>query len=229
MTHSFNEIVPFDNPRASNDILGMQNNVISNSQIITEGYHIAALWSNSDVVAQHLFKKAVAAEKAGDRALAIKLSEYFDGEIVKHYNDNRSALELKPEASAIATNKVFTDGISRFNEIIADKSVEFFYYIASGTGTTSVSVGQHRLAAENARVDMRINGVFDAAGNVQINRAMFPTGIADAVITEFGGCDTPTDPSTFAWRVLLDESEYFFHVQGDTWYTGSHYLVTYSK
>jgi hypothetical protein len=199
------------------------------SQIITEGFHIAALWSTSDKRAMHLFNQAVAAEKIGDREKAIKLSYSFDEQILNHYNDNRTRLTIEPETSAIATNKVFTDGISRFNEIIADKSVEFFYYIASGTGTTSVSVGQHRLAAENARVDMRVNGVFDAAGNVQINRAMFPTGIADATVTEFGGCDTPTDPSTFAWRVLLDESEYFDHVQGDTWYTGSHYLVTYSK
>lgn len=196
-----------------------------------EGYEIAGLWYSDDHYAINQFMRAVKAQHTGDRATTLKLALEFDNQLLRFYKDKRtgSDLKLQPVQCAFAKNKVLTDGISRFNEIIADKSVEFFYFLASGTGTTAVSVGQHRLAEENARVDMRNAGTFDAAGNMQINRAMFPTGISSDTITEFGGCDKPSDPSSFAWRVVLDETEYFEHVQGDTWYTGSHYLVTYSK
>lgn len=196
-----------------------------------EGYEIAALWSVDDRHALDEYMRSVRAAHAGDRATSVRLALEFDNQLLRYYHDRRSGSnpKLQPIQPAFAKNKVLTDGISRFNEIIADKSVEFFYYIASGTGTTAPSVGQHRLAEENARVDMRQTGTFDAAGNMQINRAMFPTGISSDTITEFGGCDQPADPSIFAWRVVLDESEYFDHVQGESWYTASHYLVTYSK
>lgn len=203
----------------------------SRSASVMEGYEIAALWSNDDRYTKDLYMRAVRAAQAGDRQTAVRLSLEFDGQVLRYHNDKRSGSNprMQPLVTGFAQNKVLTDGITRFNEIISDKSVEFFYYIASGTGITSPSVGQHRLAAENARVDMRQNGVFDAAGNMQINRSMFPTGIASATITEFGGCDAPAEPSTFAWRVVMDESEYFDHEQGVTFYTAGHYLVTYSK
>lgn len=201
------------------------------SASIMEGYEIAALWYADDKYVLDYYNRTIEAKKAGDREKALSLAFHFDEQILRYYQDKRSGSDprLQPIKPAFAKNKVLTDGITRFNDIIADLSVLFFYYIASGTGTTAVTVGQHRLAEENARVDMRETGTFDAAGNMQINRAMFPTGISSDTITEFGGCDAPAEPSTFAWRVVMDESEYFDHEQGVTFYTASHYLVTYSK
>lgn len=204
----------------------------SSSSYEIAGLEIAALWSNkSNKYAYDYFSKLVEAHRQGDKDLMMKMSKYFDRQVLRYHNDKRAGSDknLEPLSSAAQPNKVLKDGITRFTEILADKSAEFFYYFVSGTGTTAVSVGQRALAAENARVDMRLDGLLDAYGNTLLMRARFPTGIADATITEFGASDKPADPSTFAWRVVLDSTEYFDHTQGETWYTGSHYLVTYSK
>lgn len=195
------------------------------------GLEVAALWSNRSKRAYDYFSKLVEAHKQGNRELVIRMSNHFDDQVMRYHDDKRSGSDkaLEPLSSGVQSNKVLKDGITRFNEILADKSAEFFYYIVSGTGTTAVSVGQRSLAAENARVDMRLDGLLDAYGNILLMRARFPTGIANARITEFGAADKPSDPSTFAWRVVLDPTEYFDHIQGETWYTSSHYLVTYSK
>lgn len=203
----------------------------SSSSYEIAGLEVAALWSNRSKYAYDYFSKLVEAQKQGDRDLARQMSKYLDCQTLRYHDDKRSGSDedLEPLTTAAQSNKVLKDGITRFNEILADKSAEFFYYIVSGTGTTAVSVGQRGLAAEIARVDMRADGLLDAYGNILLMRARFPTGIANATITEFGASDKPSDPSTFAWRVLLDPTEYFDHVQGETWYTSSHYLVTYSK
>jgi hypothetical protein len=171
------------------------------------------------------------AHKHGERDLALEMSRYWDEQVSRYHDDKRSGSDrrLEPLQTGIKSNKVLKDGIVRFIEILADKSAGFFYYAVSGTGTTGVTVGQRGLAAENARVDMRTNGLLDALGNALYQRATFPTGLASATITEFGASDKPSNPSIFAWRVLLDPSEYFTHEQGETWYNSSHYLVMYAK
>ena len=208
---------------------------LASSSVEIAGTEIAALWptskSTQSSFAKLFYDKTVKMHKLGFRTEAIEMSQYFDGQIYRYYQDQRSGSnkELEPLKAAVAPNKVLKDGISRFSDILADQSSDFFYYLVSGTGTTAVSVGQRKLAAENARSDMRVSGVMDSAGNILLMRTQFPTGTASATITEFGAADRASDPSTFAWRVLLDPSEYFVHEQGETWYTASHYLAMYAK
>ena len=195
------------------------------------GLEVAALWSNRNTFAKEFSDKMIQAHKQGERDLALDMSHYWDEQVWRYHDDKRSGSDkqLEPLQTGIKPNKVLKDGIVRFIEILADKSAGFFYYAVSGTGLTGVTVGQRGLAAENARVDMRINGLLDALGNALYMRATFPTGLASATITEFGAADKPTNPSVFAWRVLLDPSEYFEHEQGQTWYNSSHYMVLYAK
>lgn len=201
----------------------------SNASIV--GLEVAALWSNRNKFAQEYFQKSIEAHRQGDRDLALKMSAYWDEQVFRYHDDKRSGSDkdLEPLQAAVKPNKVLKDGIGRFIEILADKSAAFFYYAVSGTGTTGVTVGQRGLARENARVDMRLNGLLDSLGNALYMRATFPTNLTSATITEFGAADRPANPSTFAWRVLLDETEYFTHEQGQTWYNSSHYMVFYAK
>lgn len=196
------------------------------------GRELAALWSTADnTYAKKYYDKTVELHKKGFRQEALSMSLHFDTQIHRYHEDKHSGSDtnLEPMQTAEQNNKVLKDGITRFSEIMADVSADFFYYLVSGTGTTAVNVGQRGLAAENARADMRTHGVMDSAGNLLLMRCQFPTGIPSATITEFGATDRPADPSTFAWRVILDPTEYFVHEQGETWYTASHYLVMYAK
>lgn len=202
------------------------------SSVEIAGTELAALWSTKgNSFAKTFYDKTVQLHQLGYRQEAIEMSHYFDTQIYRYYQDKRtgSNKDLEPVNTAYATNKVLKDGITRFSEIMADVSAEFFYYLVSGTGTAGVNVGQRGLSAENARADMRTHGVMDSAGNLLLMRCQFPTGIPSATISEFGASDKPADPSTFAWRVVLDPSEYFVHEQGETWYTASHYLAMYAK
>jgi hypothetical protein len=201
------------------------------SESLMVGLEVAALWSNRNKFAKEFSDKMIQAHKQGERELALEMSKYWDNQVMRYHDDKRSGSdkELEPLKPAVKQNKVLKDGIVRFIEILADKSAGFFYYAVSGTGITGVTVGQRGLAAENARVDMRVNGLLDALGNALYMRATFPTGLASATITEFGASDKPSNPSVFAWRVLLDPTEYFDHEQGETWYNSSHYMVMYAK
>lgn len=194
------------------------------------GIEISALWDVKDTYAWDLYSKCIQAQGI-DRDVSIHNAQYFDEQLFRRYNDKRSGTnpKLEPLHIGCRKNKILKDGLTRLNLIMAGKSGGFFYFYASGTGTSPVSIGNKGLHDENARIDMRTDGILDAFGNVLFMRARFPTGIPDATISEFGACDTEEDPSTFCWRVVLEPSEYLEHVQGETWYNGSHYLVTYSK
>lgn len=194
------------------------------------GIEIAALWSTRDKYAWDLFGKCIQLQGV-DRQLSILNSQYFDEQVLRRYNDKRSGSDPKLEPLTIGCkkNKMLKDGITRFNLIMAGKSGGFPYFYASGTGTNDVSFSNFSLHQENARVDIRTDGILDAEGSTLFQRARFPTGIPDADISEFGACDAEEDPSIFFWRSVLDSEEILEHVQGETWYNGSHYMVVYSK
>jgi len=194
------------------------------------GIDISALWDVNDRYAWDLYSKCIQSKDV-DRELSIHNAQYFDEQLFRRYEDKRSGTDpkLEPIKVGCKPNKILKDGLTRLNLIMANKSGGFFYFVASGEGVSPVSIGNTGLDDENARIDMRTDGILDAFGNTLFMRARFPTGIADATITEFGATDAEEDPSTFCWRVVLDSNEYLEHVQSETWYNSSHYLVTYSK
>lgn len=203
---------------------------LSFDYVYKTGVDICALWSVNDTYAYDLYTKCIQLEGV-DRELAIENAQYFDEQLLRRFQDKRSGSnpKLEPLQVGCKKNKILKDGLTRFNLIMANKSSGFPFFYASGTGTSPVSIGNKKLDDENARVDMRKDGILDATGNVLFMRARFPSGIADADISEFGACDLAEDPSTFFWRVVLDPSEVLEHTQNQTWYNSSHYLVTYSK
>lgn len=194
------------------------------------GIDVSVLWDVNNKYAWDLYSKCIQLNGA-DRELSIQNALYFDEQVLRRFDDKRSGTnsQLEPLQITVKPNKILKDGLTRFNLIMANKSSGFPFFYASGIGTSPVSIGNKKLDDENARVDMRRDGILDATGNVLFMRARFPSGIADADVSEFGACDLAEDPSTFFWRVVLDSNEVLEHTQNQTWYNSSHYLVTYSK
>lgn len=195
------------------------------------GLDLAGLWDADNKYAIEFYDNMVWAAKHGQREMAMQLGHYWDMQLFYKHDDQRSKIDpkLEPLSASKQPNKILKDGMTRLMLICADKSAEFFWFVASGTGTSTPTIGQKNLDAENARVDMRADGHMDAFGNILFFRARFGTGIPTATIREFGGCDEPEDPSKFAWRVVLPEAEKVEHVQFQTWYSASHYLIASAK
>jgi hypothetical protein len=193
------------------------------------GIEACVLWDNRNEYAKRFYDKTIEANVG--REIALKNAQYMDMQIFLRHNDQRSAADpkLEPLAYAIKGNKLLKDGLDRLNLIMASRSGDFFYFYACGTGSSNASVGQTKLDSEIARVDIRRDGLLDAFGNTLFQRARFATGIPSNTIREFGACDTAEDPSTFMWRAVLPEEDKLEHTQNATWFSGSHFLVSYSR
>lgn len=194
------------------------------------GIQLAGLWDAHNPIAWGFYSKIIEMKEV-DREKAIAMSRFFDLQLLYKWNDQRSKIEpdLEPIDSVKAYNKILQDGLSRLMLFCANKSSEFFYWVASGTGTSAPTVGQKALDNENARVDMRVDGHLDSIGNILFFRARFSEGISSDTVYEFAACDSADDPAKFCWRVVLPEANKIEHVQYDTWYTASHYLIATAK
>ena len=195
----------------------------------TQGLEACALWDNKDEYIKKFYDRTI--EKNVGYELAHKNSMYLDTQLFLRYNDQRSAADpkIEPLQVSMVHNMLLKDGLTVLNQIMANRSGDFFYFYAAGIGSSDASVGQTKLDSEVARVDIRTDGILDAFGNVLFQRARFATGIPSNTIREFGSCNASEDPSIFCWRAVLPESEKLEHVQNSTWFSGSHYLISYSR
>jgi hypothetical protein len=135
--------------------------------------------------------------------------------------------EIEPITITVKKNTALDTGIARWNQIIANRSNDFFLYMASGTGTSTPFAGQTSLDAENARTSLMDDGALEPEGNIVRSVGRFSRGVADAIVAEFGSCDETIDPSTFGWRIAIeDQSERLDHKQDLTEYTNSHSMIS---
>ena len=124
-------------------------------------------------------------------------------------------------------NKTTIYGCIRHAEIICEESIERFYWIASGTSVSATPlVTDTKLNAENIRVSLKDNGFLFSNQNVIMEHGVFPTGIPDALIKEFGAFDRPSEldfNQTCEWHNLIKyANEYHDHKQNETYYTATH-------
>jgi hypothetical protein len=190
------------------------------------GVMIAALWlaeTDSDRL-DYYFKRIGKDSPLSDQE-KFRLTEDFDRQVHRVWNDQRTGTKLEPIQVSRSPNKKLASGITRDNLVLAGKAGLLFEFQASGTNASTPSIGQKRLFAENARIDAELH----AQGNLLKSVARYSTNIPSATICEFGGCDAPSDPTTFSWRSIIESvDDRLAHVQGVTEYTGSHVEVTYS-
>lgn len=193
---------------------------------VNKGRMLAALWLTSDKEKlDHYFNRFSNNSPLKDE-LKEKILNEFDEQVERKWNDQRSGSKLEPVEAVISPNKKLADGIARDNLVLAGRAGLLFLFMASGTGASKPSIGQHSLDVENARVDAEVH----PQGNVLKTIGRFPTTIPTATICEFGACDEPQDPATFSWRSIIENvSQQLPHTQGVTEYTGSHSEVTYSQ
>jgi hypothetical protein len=189
------------------------------------GYSVMGLWDVKDSFQLDWLFARINRRSPLDYETRLRLLEAFDYQQMRHWYDQRS--NIKPLTITIKKNTALDSGISRWNQIIANRSTAFFFYMASGTGTSEPFAGQTGLDAENARTSLLDDGALEPEGNILRDVGRFSRGIPDDLIAEFGSCDEPIDPSTFGWRISIEDvNERLDHKQDLTEYTNSHSMVS---
>lgn len=139
-----------------------------------------------------------------------------------------SSRKVEPQTICIRENTLVNPALVIYAKQIANTSVEEFRYIASGTGFLPTTPEQNKLQAENSRLDIFINGGFRSPkGDVVREGVIFPPGLDDALITEFGSFTSPTQGiGQMQWRNVIDDpQEQIDHDQGNTFYSIAHVTV----
>lgn len=139
-----------------------------------------------------------------------------------------SAKKVEPQKIVIKENSLVNPALVVYAKQIANQSTEEFRYIASGEGTLPTKPNQNALQNENSRLDIFINGGFrNPNGDVVREGVIFPPGLADATITEFGSFTSPLqNTGDMQWRNVIEEiAEYIEHDQGATFYSIAHVTI----
>jgi hypothetical protein len=191
-----------------------------------KGYSVMGLWDVQDSHQLDWLFSRVNRQSSIDYTTRIRLLENFDYQQMRYWYDNKSGTPIEPLTITIKKNIALDTGIARWIQIMANRSNAFFFYMASGTGTSDPFAGQQGLDAENARTSLLDDGALEPEGNILRDVGRFSRGIQDGLISEFGSCDEPIDPSTFGWRIAIQEvNERLDHKQDLTEYTNSHTLI----
>ena len=149
------------------------------------------------------------------------------------YADKKSGFELlccdkkvEPQTICIKENTLVNPALVVYAKLISNASVEEFRFIASGTSSIKTVPNQNELIAENSRLDIFVNGGFrNPHGDVVREGVVFPPGLDDALIKEFGSFSLPEHDvdDIMQWRnVIENEEEQIDHDQGNTFYSIAH-------
>jgi hypothetical protein len=161
------------------------------------------------------------------------LIDNFENSIYNYkQQDKKNGFELvppvrvEPQKIIIKENSLVNPALVIYAKQIANHSTEEFRYIASGTGSLPTKPNQNKLQNENSRLDIFINGGFrNPNGDVVREGVIFPPGLQDARITEFGSFTLP-EFGDMQWRNVIDDpAEQIEHDQGATFYSIAHVTV----
>lgn len=200
-----------------------------------DGITRSALWDKQDY---NYHMKMVNLANSSEKATKLNLFNNWILHLDKLYDDHRTH-KIDPfkephkqfESFGVSRNhnKTTIYGCVRHAEIIAEESIERFYWMASGTSVSQIPlVIDTKLNAENIRVSLKDSGLLFANQNVLMEHGVFPTAIPDALIKEFGAFDRPSAldfNQTCEWHnIIKHANEYHDHRQNETYYTGTHAL-----
>jgi hypothetical protein len=152
------------------------------------------------------------------------------------YSDKKNGFELlccdkkvEPQTICIKENTLVNPALQVYAKLISNASVEEFRYIASGTSAVKTIPSQNELNNENSRLDIFLNGGFrNPHGDVVREGVVFPPGLDDALVKEFGSFSLPehTEEDIMQWHnVIEDPSEQIDHDQGNTFYSVAHVTI----
>lgn len=204
------------------------------SKQILNGITKSALWDVSDYDYHMKYVKLVNAQAS--KQSRYNLITNLDNHLESLWDDHRNH-KLDPykephkgwEAINISKNKNKTTiyACVRYAELITDESTDRFYWMASGTSVSAVPlVTDKKLNAENIRVSLKDNGFLFSNQNVVMEHGVFPQTIQTCTIKEFGAFDAPSSldvNQVLEWHNIIKYSnEYHEHVQGQTYYSGTH-------
>jgi hypothetical protein len=148
-----------------------------------------------------------------------KMIYSYEKRLEDFWHDRRSGsiwadgTKFEPHVAIIEKNRVLNDGVDRYSLLISGETIKVFRFIAGGTSNVKPNAGQWGLGNEAFR---NIADFLTGQGNVVKTGVSIPKGQPGTSFKEFGGCDEPVDPSTFAWRVRIKNAPFLEHVQGIT-------------
>lgn len=168
------------------------------------------------------------------KAVKHKMMSDYDGLIDRIWNDQksgtyfiRSGTKFEPHQVVRARNLVTWDGLAMFTGLIAQDTDESPNFMVIGTGTSEATFGDQELEIEVARIDIQILGDLSAEGTVLKFTGAFPTGIPNAVISEFGASDSGSGidegVGVLAYRTVIENTnDMLSHIQNRTIIQSSH-------
>lgn len=135
--------------------------------------------------------------------------EDFENKIDRIWNDRKTGTYFKkgdkfePHEVVKIHNLIMWDGLTRYTELIAGESSDFFIYMGGGIGTTEPTFDNTGLGEEKVRVNILRDGDINSDGIVLKSTAAFPPGVTEDNYTEFGGFDQE-DAGKMEYRVVID-------------------------
>jgi len=143
----------------------------------------------------------------------------YESKLERLWNDSRAGTvwkdgsQFEPHSVIVEKNRTLNDGVDRYSMLISGETIKTFRFIACGLSNVKPNPGQWGLADEAFR---NLADYLTGNGNVVKMGMAIPKGVPTASFKEFGGCDEPTDPSTFNWRVRIKNAPFLEHIQGLT-------------
>ena len=155
----------------------------------------------------------------------------FESKLNRVWNDQRTGTFFKkgdrfePYQIVANHNLPMWDGLTRYNEIVAGESTDYFNFMGAGIGTTQPTFADPGLEDEKIRVDILRQGDLSADGIVLKSTAAFPPSLPTeaAGFSEFGGFDTDAEDAKMEYRVVIDPP--LHHIKDVTFMQASHTTV----
>lgn len=199
-----------------------------------DGITRSGLWDKNDFNYHSRYVRRI--NNASSKYERYHLIDNLVNHIDALYNDHRTHIlepyiaphkQFESHNVTVNDNKGTIYACVRHAEIICEESIERFYWMASGTSVSATPlVIDRKLNQENMRVSLKDNGFLFSNQNVIMEHGVFPTGIPDAIIKEFGAFDNPSQIAVFQtceWHNLIKyANEYHDHRQNETYYTATH-------
>lgn len=156
----------------------------------------------------------------------------YHNKLEKCYNDHKNVLirehtnpfsYFQPIQVEYLPNLIVESGLTKITEQIANASTTWFTFLEVGENNTGLGKLNYRLQAPVYRVNVQDIGWFEPHGNTLFTGSVFPEDIRSFYLREIGGFDSPSNPSTMFWRVVITElAKILHHEVGQTFVSINH-------
>lgn len=157
-----------------------------------------------------------------------KMMEDYENKIDRIWNDQKTGTYFKkgdrfePYEVVKVHNLEMWEGLTRYTELIAGESTDYFNFMAGGIGTAEPAFSDFEMEQEIVRVNLNRDGDINSDGIILKSTAAFPPGVPENNISEFGGFDQEEN-GKMEYHVVVDPP--LHQIQDITFMQASHNTV----